>query len=35
VLASYGYPPIENARDLLHLQQHLFRAIYQQKEEAL
>lgn len=33
VLAAYGYPPITASGDLLHLQQHLFRAIYQQKED--
>jgi len=35
VLAAYGYPAITSSGDLLHLQQHLFHAIYQQKEEAL
>ena len=35
VLAAYGHPAITSSGDLLHLQQHLFHAIYQQKEEAL
>ena len=35
VLTAYGYPAITSSGDLRHLQQHLFHAIYQQKEEAL
>ncbi|WP_117215864.1 hypothetical protein [Allorhizocola rhizosphaerae] len=35
VLAAYGYPPVTSGGDFTHLQQHLFQAIYQQKEETL
>ncbi len=35
VLAAYGYPPFTSGADLVRLRQHLYRAIYQQKEETL
>jgi hypothetical protein len=35
VLAAYGYPPVTSGGDFMRLQQHLFQAIYQQKEETL
>lgn len=33
VLAAYGYPPVTSGGDFVHLQQHLFQAIYELKEE--